>query len=89
MGFFSAVKRFFSGGSQPAEEVKQKEAPEESPKDEGTGPAEKLPNQHIIIRIIPGGCDGSAGVRIHAQLQILLHSVPLGRRPERQQDAEA
>ena len=24
MGFFSAVKRFFSGGSQPAEEVKQK-----------------------------------------------------------------
>ena len=45
MGFFSAVKRFFSGGSQPAEEVKQKEAPEESPKDEGTGPAGETPEE--------------------------------------------
>ena len=45
MGFFSAVKRFFSGGSQPAEEVKQKEAPEESLKDEGAGPAGETPEE--------------------------------------------
>lgn len=45
MGFFSAVKRFFSGGSQPAEEVKQKEAPEESLKDEDAGPAGETPEE--------------------------------------------
>ena len=44
MGFFSAVKKFFSGGSHAPEEVKQEKAPE-SPKEEVSGQAEEKPQE--------------------------------------------
>ena len=54
MGFFSAVKKFFSGGSQAAEEINQEKAPER-PKEEAAGqnesateaPAEAEPEEPV------------------------------------------